>query len=110
MILVLYHSHHHWTYLLNHIAELDNCDKMEVSCLVVQGNRMKLCLNPNELSPVAIGGCSKQPFGLDARLARDGSWADQVQGHMLEESQVVCSVALSQTHLIVGKGHIQTPV
>jgi len=45
---------------------------------------MKLCLNSNELSPVAIGGCSKQPFGLDARLARDGSLSDQIQDHMLE--------------------------
>ena len=71
---------------------------------------MKLCLNPNELSLVAIAGCSKQPFGLDARLAKDGSLEDQIQGYMLEDSQVICSVALSQRHLIVGKGYIQTPV
>ena len=71
---------------------------------------MKLCMNSNELSPVAIGGCGKQPFGLDARLTGDGSWADQIQGHMLEDSQVVCSVALFPTHLIAGKGHIQTLV
>ena len=76
----------------------------------LQGNRMKLCLNSNESSPVAIGGCSKQPFGLDARLARDGSLTDQIQGHTLEDSQVVCSVALSQTRLTVGEGHIQAPV
>ena len=71
---------------------------------------MKLCLNPNELSLLAIAGCSKQPFGLDACLARDGSFANQIQGHMIEDCQVVRSVALSQTHLIVDKDHIQTPV
>jgi len=78
--------------------------------MIGQGNRMKLCLNPNELLPVAIGDCSKQPFGLDARLARDGSLADQIQSHMLEDLLVFCSVDLSKTRPIVGKGIIQAPV
>jgi hypothetical protein len=38
---------------------------------------MKLCLNSNKLRPVAIGGRSKQPFGIDARLARDRSFQGQ---------------------------------
>ena len=41
-----------------------------------KGNRIQLCLDSNELGPVAIAACSKQPFGLDARLARDGSFAN----------------------------------
>ena len=50
----------------------------------MQGNRMKLCFSPNELSSVAIRGRSEQPFGLDARLARGSSLPDQIEGHMLE--------------------------
>ena len=59
---------------------------------------------------IAIGSCGDETSRPDTALAFDGIQADEIQGEVFENGEVMGSVAGTGTHLVVGEGDIHAPV
>lgn len=59
---------------------------------------------------IAIGSCGDESSCSDTALSFDGVKADEIQGDVLENGEVMGCVAGTGTHLVVGESDIHAPV
>ena len=55
---------------------------------------------------IGIGGCGAETSGLDSPFAFDGIEADEVEGDVLENRQVMRSVSCPDAYPIIGESDI----
>jgi len=59
---------------------------------------------------IVIGSGGDESTRADTALAFDGVKADEIQGDVFENGEVVGRVTATGTHLVVGKGDVHAPV